>query len=89
MIKIFFLIIIIIRPVVAADLPTITEKAKIGTFLYKTEADQERGTKLDRKHEKQRQEKRRIKNEEKQQRIKPEMKIRQSDLMNYQFQFRN
>ena len=88
MFKIFFLIILFIHPVKAVVIPTITEKAKIGTFLYASEADQEKGTKLDRKYEKQREEKRRIKKtKKKHQSSKPDLEVRQSDLMNFQFQF--
>ena len=49
-----------IHPVLAAKKekpPSIPEEATIGTFLYNLEADQEKGTKLDRKYEEEREEK--------------------------------
>lgn len=51
---------IFIHPAVAVEKekePSIPEEATIGTFLYNLEADQEKGTKLDRKYEEQREEK--------------------------------
>jgi hypothetical protein len=52
--------ILFIHPVVAAEKekpPSIPEEATIGTFLYNLEADQEKGTKLDRQYEEEREEK--------------------------------
>ena len=53
--------ILFIHPVVGAEKkerpPSIPEEATIGTFLYNSEADQVRGTKLDRQYEEEREEK--------------------------------
>lgn len=66
MLKIFFLIsCFFLRPVWAANIPSDTEKAKIGTFRYFSEADQEKGSQLNKKYDQQRQEKRKAKSKNK------------------------